>query len=45
MARRVLRETGDGPAGGRAEAGGMALLEQAFDDYMANQSPSDRAHQ
>ena len=35
MARRVLREAGDGPVGGRAEAGGMPLLEQAFDDYMA----------
>ena len=35
MAQRVLREAGDGPAGGRAEAGGMPLLEQAFDDYMA----------
>ena len=35
--QRVLREaaTGDGPAGGRAEAGGMPVLEQAFDDYMA----------
>ena len=35
MARRVLREAGDRPVGGRAEAGGMPLLEQAFDDYMA----------
>ena len=35
MAQRVLREAGDRPVGGRAEAGGMPLLEQAFDDYMA----------
>ena len=35
MAQQVLREAGDGPVGGRAEAGGMPLLKQAFDDYMA----------
>ena len=43
MARRVLREAGDGPVGGRAEAGGMPLLEQAFNDYMAVNPQTDRA--
>ena len=43
MARRVLREAGDRPVGGRAEAGGMPLLEQAFDDYMAVNPNGPRA--